>query len=234
MLAKPVGRLKLGEAIAIVRSARGWTQEQLANASGVSRMTISRLELGERIPRRATLYRLAKALKIPSELLSDSRVSESELLAALRAPTGSRNPKSPASRAAQKTLLPLRSLPVLRREDLEGIRLTDGARQESERWLPARSEDLSAFFLLAEGSELTWDERCPEGAELLLEPSIEAQSGDLVVVRSPAGLALRRLIVSEGHRELRSLTPEQTTLVWSPGLEFARVGRVSVDPSLWS
>gem|GEM_PF-3914739 len=123
---------------------------------------------------------------------------------------------------------------MLRREDLEGIRLREGARQESERWLPARSEDPNAFFLLAEGPELTWEERCPEGAELLLEPSMEPASGNLVVVRSPAGLALRRLIVSEGHRELRSLTPAQTTLVWSAGLELARVGRVSVDPSLWS
>jgi len=227
------GRLEVGQAVAIVRAARGWTQGHLAEASGISRETVSNIELGNRSPRRGTIYRLARALKVSAELLSDPRVSESDLLAALRAPTGSR-PKSPASRAASRTLLPLRSLPVLRREDLEGIRLREGARQESERWLPARSEDPNAFFLLAEGPELTWEERCPEGAELLLEPSMEPASGNLVVVRSPAGLALRRLIVSEGHRELRSLTPAQTTLVWSAGLELARVGRVSVDPSLWS
>jgi len=152
MLAKPGGRLKLGEAVAIVRSARGWTQDQLAKASQTSLGTINRIESGDQSPRRRTVYRIAKALRISPELLLDERASEAELLAAMRVPSMGNRPKSPASRAAPKTLLPLRSLPVLRREDLEGIRLREGARQESDRWLPARSEDPNAFFLLAEGN----------------------------------------------------------------------------------
>ena len=98
------GRLEVGQAVAIVRAARGWTQGHLAEASGISRETVSNIELGNRSPRRGTIYRLARALKVSAELLSDPRVSESDLLAALRAPTGSR-PKSPASRAVCPTLI---------------------------------------------------------------------------------------------------------------------------------
>lgn len=122
---------------------------------------------------------------------------------------------------------------MLRREDLEGKPLKDGAGLVSDQQLPARTDDPLAFYLLAEGPELTWESRCPDGAELLLEPSKPAEPGDLVVVRAPGGLSLRQLVVEDGQRELRSLTPAQGTLVWSPGLDLARVARIAVDPSIW-
>lgn len=52
------------------RGRKGWTQEELADASGVDQTTISRLETDERPnPTELTKQRLAKALGIaPSKL----------------------------------------------------------------------------------------------------------------------------------------------------------------------
>ena len=46
------------------RQARGLTQEQLAEASGVHRVTIARIETGEVSPKAETLKRLADALGV--------------------------------------------------------------------------------------------------------------------------------------------------------------------------
>lgn len=225
--------MKVGEAVAIVRNARGWTQEKLAKAARIHQSSISEIETGDRErPRKRTIYKIAKALSITPELLSDPRVSETELLDAVRGKPQHRKRHQNSSHPTAKTLLPTRSLPVLRREDLEGVPLKGGASIASDRQMPARTDDPEAFYLVAEGPELTWEIRCPEGAELLLEPSVPPEADDLVVVRSPAGLALRRLVVGES-RELRSLTPGQATLVWTSGIEIARVARVAVDPSIW-
>ena len=55
--------LALGENLARIRTARGLTQDDLAQASGVSVDTISRLERGARATaRRSTLQALSLAL----------------------------------------------------------------------------------------------------------------------------------------------------------------------------
>ncbi|MGI8587196.1 MAG: helix-turn-helix domain-containing protein [Chloroflexia bacterium] len=54
---------KLGERLKALRKARGWTQENLAEVSGLTRSHISRLERGDiELPSRARLLRLADAL----------------------------------------------------------------------------------------------------------------------------------------------------------------------------
>lgn len=50
--------------VRLIREARGVTQEDLANKSGVSQNSISRIETGERKPRKSTLAKLAKALEV--------------------------------------------------------------------------------------------------------------------------------------------------------------------------
>jgi transcriptional regulator with XRE-family HTH domain len=50
--------------LAEVRQAHGFTQEQLAEATGVHRVTIARIETGEVSPKVETLKRLADALGV--------------------------------------------------------------------------------------------------------------------------------------------------------------------------
>ena len=59
------GRRLLGERLARLRREAGLTQEELAAKSGVSRVTISRLEAGEQDPHYETLLALARGLGVP-------------------------------------------------------------------------------------------------------------------------------------------------------------------------
>ena len=51
--------------LATIRKARGITQEVLSLLSGISRVSISRIEDGKTSPTMRTLTRLARALKVP-------------------------------------------------------------------------------------------------------------------------------------------------------------------------
>jgi transcriptional regulator with XRE-family HTH domain len=55
----------VAERIRNLRETQGWTQEDLAEASGLSRDAVSRIERGDRGPRLETLEAIACALKIP-------------------------------------------------------------------------------------------------------------------------------------------------------------------------
>ena len=56
------------------RQAQGMTQEQLAKASGVHRVTIARIETGEVSPKAETLKRLADALGVLVDDLMERKV----------------------------------------------------------------------------------------------------------------------------------------------------------------
>jgi transcriptional regulator with XRE-family HTH domain len=47
------------------------TQEELAERTGISRATISRIETGQQRPRISTVRKLAAALNVPPEMLID-------------------------------------------------------------------------------------------------------------------------------------------------------------------
>ncbi|MEW6574746.1 MAG: helix-turn-helix transcriptional regulator [Pseudomonadota bacterium] len=57
-------RKLIGRNTAKIRKARGWTQEQLAERSGLSQQYISGLENGQRNPTIVTVYELATALGV--------------------------------------------------------------------------------------------------------------------------------------------------------------------------
>lgn len=67
------GRLAIGERIRQLRHAAQMTQEQLAAAADIGRVTLVRIENGEQSPRHETLLALAKAMNHePGELLVSS------------------------------------------------------------------------------------------------------------------------------------------------------------------
>lgn len=64
------GRRSIGHRIRNLREEAHLTQEALASAAGVGRVTLVRLENGEQSPRYGTLLALAKAMNVePAELL---------------------------------------------------------------------------------------------------------------------------------------------------------------------
>ncbi|MRH93599.1 helix-turn-helix domain-containing protein [Nocardia sp. SYP-A9097] len=63
----------VGAAVRRAREAAGWTQDELAAASGVSRPVIARIELGTASVQIDRLWDLAEALSTtPSALLADA------------------------------------------------------------------------------------------------------------------------------------------------------------------
>lgn len=60
---EPVERF--GANVRAMRLARGWTQEDLAEHSGLAPVQISRIERGKREVRLTTLIRLVRALDVP-------------------------------------------------------------------------------------------------------------------------------------------------------------------------
>jgi transcriptional regulator with XRE-family HTH domain len=57
-------RKLVGDNCARIRRARGWTQEELAERSGLSQQYLSGLERGRRNPTIVTIYELAVALEV--------------------------------------------------------------------------------------------------------------------------------------------------------------------------
>ena len=66
------GSQQVGNRLRSLRLARFMTQDQLAQSSGVGRVTIARLERGHSTPHMRTVRALAAALDVaPSELVPD-------------------------------------------------------------------------------------------------------------------------------------------------------------------
>jgi transcriptional regulator with XRE-family HTH domain len=60
---------QFGANVRAARLERGWTQEELAHATGLASVQVSRIERGVREVRLTTLIRLLKALNIPPDRL---------------------------------------------------------------------------------------------------------------------------------------------------------------------
>lgn len=66
---------RLGERIRELRTAKKWTQEDLAGECGLDRSYVSGLEVGRRNPTYLNLLRIAKTLGIPLVTLLNFRTS---------------------------------------------------------------------------------------------------------------------------------------------------------------
>lgn len=67
-------RKQLGRNVRKLREAKGWSQEDLAEASTLHRTYISGIERGARNPTLTVVQRLAKALSVsPAELLAQEK-----------------------------------------------------------------------------------------------------------------------------------------------------------------
>ena len=68
--------MEFNEKIRNARMAKGWTQKDLAQATGMALRTIQNYELGARLPKKRDTYlALAKALDINEDVLLDDNAS---------------------------------------------------------------------------------------------------------------------------------------------------------------
>lgn len=68
-VAEAISLLHLGETLFRIREQRGYTQEQVAQILGIDASSISRMESGERIPKKEVVQRLAALYQISPDLL---------------------------------------------------------------------------------------------------------------------------------------------------------------------
>ena len=66
---------KLVAKIIIRRKDLGWTQEQLAEAAGLKQSAVARIESAKSIPRIETIQKLAKAVGLRLDLVSDEQAA---------------------------------------------------------------------------------------------------------------------------------------------------------------
>ena len=67
--------IEFGAAVRERRKAKGWTQEQLAEAARVSALQIGFVERGENMPKLRMILRIARAFRVrPGELIDHIRV----------------------------------------------------------------------------------------------------------------------------------------------------------------
>lgn len=69
----------IGDTIFLLRKERKLSQEELAELSDLSVMTIRRYEKNERTPSAANLSKIANALKVPSYILLDDIIEPNDL-----------------------------------------------------------------------------------------------------------------------------------------------------------
>lgn len=70
----------IGDNIKKYREDKGWSQEQLADLSSLTKISIGNYERGKRIPQVDVLQRIADALNIPICYLIDENVGENYFL----------------------------------------------------------------------------------------------------------------------------------------------------------
>lgn len=88
--------------VKLLRSFRGWKQGELAEAAGTSQTLISSYELGEKVPRRRTLERLAAAVGVPFVLVERMLPLIRHALAAIEDPSTERAALTDFSSAAER------------------------------------------------------------------------------------------------------------------------------------
>lgn len=66
----------IGERIKQLREARGWTQDDLAEAAGMNRVTIAKYEIGTIEPKSKSLAKVAAALEISTDVLVSGKPAE--------------------------------------------------------------------------------------------------------------------------------------------------------------
>ncbi|OJT45992.1 LexA family protein [Serratia plymuthica] len=184
----------LGERVSKRRADLQMSQEELAKKSGVSRVAISKAELGmTKNFNGDTLFNVARALRCDPEWLQTGRGNNIE---------GHTSNVDP-----EPQYTPYR-LPILNWQSV--LEQIDGGNKKVEQWLETTlNVGKDAFWLKVETDAMTSPIglTIPEGMMILVNPTDNLTSGNLVIFRKSGTreIFFRKYVEEAGDRYLRPL-----------------------------
>jgi len=160
----------LGDRLRALRSGRGWTLEELAERSGLSKPFLSRLEGGSRQPSIAAVLTLARVFDVPMGSFFDTRHQDESCIVIRADSTPPRKGNGisyvPLSGVSRFNLQPMRAM-------ISPLRQGDERYQhEGEEWLCVLSGRLKLRvgereYELEEGEAAHFDSRLPHRLDAL-------------------------------------------------------------------
>ena len=190
----------LGERLFALRSARGWTLEELAERSGLSQPFLSRLESSSRQPSIAAVLTLARVFGVPMGSLFDSQNADESCIvvrgkdAAIR--EGDGVSYAPMSTASRFNLQPIRLVISASRSG------TERYQHEGEEWVFVLSGRLRLSVgekqhIIDAGDAAHFDSRLPHRLDAL-----DGKDATIVLVACPIPIAMNP------RRETAEMTAE--------------------------
>lgn len=188
-----------GERLLNRRNELGLSQDELARKTGVSRVTISKIELGDSQDTRSTnLFKIAEALQCSPRWLLDG-TQEGETMAA-RDNVGNPHPNNFSCRYPKISWISagawnVGDLPAYPEEWIS----TDVNAGEHGFWLDVKGDSMTSageFSIL-------------EGMEVLVAPGRDLHPGSYVVarLRDSGEATLKQYVIDAGQRFLKPLNP---------------------------
>ena len=175
--------VSLGERLRSLRAAKGWTLEELAERSGLSKPFLSRLESGSRQPSIAAVLTLARVFGVPMGSLFDSH-QDDETCLVVRADEGNVRRGNgieyiPLSGASRFNLQPMRATISPLRPGAERYQ------HDGEEWLYVLSGRLrlqvgEREYELNPGDAAHFDSRQPHRLD-----SLDGKAAEVLLVACP-------------------------------------------------
>jgi len=180
----------LGENLKKIRKAKGLTQKQVAQKSGVKQSVISDLETGT-AKSTGSIIELADALGVTAEELRKGVVDDSDFSNVTPVKTN----MAPVLSWVQAGVF----------TNVQAVDMT-----QVEEWLPLPEDCEDCFYLKVQG--LSNYPTFHEGDYILVDPHVhysDMQSGDLVVVRKHDDATFKKLVIeTDNSRYLQALNPD--------------------------
>lgn len=169
--------MDISAAIKQLRSERGLTQQDVADAVGVSKVAVGQWESGKSIPRRENLEALSKCYGISvAELYGEEPIRASHPY-----PSGARRP------VGRSGMVPMRRLGKTHAGDA-----IEELVDEGEVEVPAHVAEMhpNGFVLSVEGDCM--DRAYPDGCVVLVDPDAQPWNGCAVVAETAPGESVLR------------------------------------------
>jgi len=192
--------MEYGDRLRNARTAKGYSQQQLAEVSGVPQGTISKIERGDQQTSRYDLA-LSEALEVSAKWLQTGH--------------GQKSPHSNLAETPARYSHQTATAPVISQVQVgqwaEAIDLYEPGDGIEHRLVPTGTSE-NAIWLQVVGDSMTnpnGNPSIPEGSIVLVDPDISPDNGKLVVAKlvDSNEVTLKKLVIDAGRKWLKPLNP---------------------------